>query len=73
MESISNVQQTARGPVRNSKVSGWVWGTEIGNVVRDENRKQLMWGVWDEVSTLDFILSEIGETSRLLDQRSVMI
>lgn len=65
--------QTARGPVWNSKVSGWVWRTEIGNVVREKNRKQLMWGVWNKVSTLGFILSEMGKQIDFFDQRSVMM
>lgn len=33
---------------------------------REKNRNPLMRGVWNKVSQLDFILSELGETNRLI-------
>lgn len=39
--------------------------TKVGGVVSEGNRSQFIWGLWDKLSTLDFILSEMRETNGL--------
>lgn len=34
-------------------------------MVREVNRAQFIWRLWDKLSTLDFILSEMGEANGL--------
>ena len=38
---------------------------EVVHGVREQSRKQLVWGVRDKLSTLNFILSDMGETNPL--------
>lgn len=39
--------------------------TKVGGVVNEGNRSQFIWGLWDKLSTFNFILSEMRETNGL--------